>query len=112
MLIATPGSAAVKLLEAKPGDSPEELETALTSLLVGRLDLVDRVRVGAVEQGLEIEMTNPRLSEKGLPFYDFLGSPLVSIAAAVAAESLGKPLTISAEKHQKGKSVVTLEVVR
>lgn len=114
LLVTTPGSAAVKLLEKRAEDNPEDLENTLASLLAGTLELVDKVKVRAVERGFQIEMTNPRLEYKDMPFYvyDFLGSPLASIVAAVVAESTGKPVGISSEESERRKRIVILEVLR
>lgn len=111
LLVSTPGSAAVSLLESKPGATSAELELALTSILGARTDLADGVRVGRKGARIILEVSHPRLGYRNLALYECLGSPLASIAAAIAAEALEKPITISREEHKRGKSVIELEVV-
>ena len=108
LLITTPGSATVKMLEAKPGSTSSELEATLTSIFIGALDIAGIVRVNMTDQTTTIEVSNPRLEYRNLPFYQCLGSPLASIAAAIVAEALGKPIVVEEEVRHKGKTIIEL----
>lgn len=108
LLIATPGSATTKMLESMPGPTSGELEDALSSILDGMLDIADSVRVTMTDKNVTVEVSNPRIEYRNIRFYECLGSPLASIAAALAAEALDKPIAIESEAHGKGKSVIEL----
>ena len=111
ILVTTPGSAILSMLGSKPGPSAEELEGAITSVLVGMLDVADGARVNMVEGKVIIEVPNPRLEYRNIWFYQCLGSPLASIVASLACEALDKPLTIEREAHEKGKCMIELRVL-
>ena len=108
LLITTPGSAAIEMLEAKPGSTPSELEAALSSIFIGGLDIANSVKVSVTDQTTTIEVSNPRLEYRNAPFYQCLGSPLASIAAAITAEALGKPIVVERETRHKGKTIIEL----
>jgi hypothetical protein len=40
-----------------------------------------------------------------------MGSPIASIVASIASDGIGKPVTITEENYQNGKSVIQLEVL-
>jgi hypothetical protein len=44
-------------------------------------------------------------------YYQCIGSPIASIAAAVSSEALQKPVRILEEKDNKGKYRIILEVL-
>jgi len=110
LLLSTVGTAAVGMLESKPGPTPVEFESALTSLLTGILGVADRTTVAYNENRIKVEIHNPRIEDKATWCHQCLGGPLASIVASVAAEAWDRPVTIKQEKHLKGKHFVELEV--
>ena len=111
ILITTPGSAVTGMSGAEPGPSSEELEASITSVLAGMLDVADGARVNMTGERVVIEVSNPRLEQRNLWFYQLLGSPLASIVASLAAEALDKPLIVEREAEGKGKVMIELRVV-
>jgi hypothetical protein len=111
LLISTIGSAAVGMLEVKPGATSNELESALTSLLSGRLGIADGARVVYQNNLIEIVISKPRLETSADLSHQCLGGPLATIAASVAAESWNKPMRIAREEPRHGKYYIELEVV-
>ena len=110
LLLSTIGSNAVGLLESKPGPTPTELESALTSLFAGTLGVADRTMVVCNENHIKVEIHNPRLeNETGWSHHCF-GGPLASVVAAVAAEAWDRPVTIEQEEQNGSKYSVELEV--
>jgi hypothetical protein len=110
VLVATPGSPALGLIEASEGGSTSDLEAALSGLLVGRLDLVDAVRVRRSSENVVIEVDHPALPVHNHPAYTVLGSPIASIAATVAAESLGQPVSVTSEIPNGRCQTIVLEL--
>jgi hypothetical protein len=110
LLISTVGSTASGLLESKPGATPEELETALTSLFTSHLGVADGAKVICHNNHIKIEIKHPRLENTNTWSHQCLGGPLASVAASVAAEAWNKPMTISYEKQVNGTYHVELEV--
>jgi hypothetical protein len=110
LLVATPGTPAVNMLETKP--TPEGLESALKSVLVGMTDLVDDVRIIATdEKKFTVKIVHPRIEYRHIWFYDYLGSPLASMVASITAEALDKAVAIESELYRKGKGTIELEVL-
>jgi hypothetical protein len=109
--VATPGSINLAMLRNPPGQSAGELESAVSYLLVGVLDLASGVNFSLDGDRARVVINRPRLHWENIAFYQVLGSPLASIAAAVTAEGLGKPVRITGEKYEKGTAVVELELL-
>jgi hypothetical protein len=110
LLVSTFGSTAIGMLESKPGARPDELESALTSLLTGRLGVADSTRVNLDNDLIKIEIYKPRLENGSSWSHQCLGSPLATVAASLAAEAWNKPITINRELQIDGKYYVELEV--
>ncbi len=111
LLVSTPGSAAAARLEAKPEATAEGIVFSLSSVLVGLLDLADGVSVLQMnEKEIEVEVSHPRLNLKSASVYQWLGTPLASIVASIAAEALSQPVTITEERQDKGKTVIRIGV--
>jgi hypothetical protein len=110
LLIGTIGSAAVTLLETRPGANAPELESALTSLFSGRLGVADGTRVTNSNGIIRVEIDRPRLENGSTWSHRCLGSPLATIAATVAAEAWNKPITIAREEVRDRKCCIELEV--
>ena len=111
LLMTTAGTAAVSMLESRPGPTSAELESALTFLFRGILGVADRTRVITSENHIEVEIYNPHIENKTTWFHQCLGGPLASVVASVAAEAWNRPVTINQEEHHKGKYFIELEVL-
>lgn len=112
LLISTIGSTATSMLESKPGATSDELESALTTLLTGRLGVADSTRVICNNNHIKVEIIKPRLENGTSWSNQCLGGPLATVVASVAAEAWDKPMTISQETQVNGKYSVELEVAR
>jgi hypothetical protein len=111
LLVTTTGTAAVSMLEVRPGPTSAELESALTSLFTGLLGVADRTRVVTSANQIKIDIYNPRIENKTTWSHECLGSSLASIVASVAAEAWNKPVTIKQEEHHRGRYSIELEVL-
>ena len=111
IVIIAPGSMAVKMLETPPGPSAGEIESALSYILIGILDLATSVTVALLENRAIVEINDPRLYWENIWFYRSLGSPLASIAATILCEGLAKPVRIKEESYESGKARIELEVL-
>ena len=109
--VTTPGNISIELLESKPGLTAEEMETAMNYLLTGVLDIAHNVSVHIMDAKVEVKINGPKMSFENNWYYKCLGSPIASIAAAVVAEGLNKPLRIAEEKYQKNEALVVLEIL-
>jgi len=112
LLVSTPGSAAVGMLESKPGATDEEIGIALNSLLVGALDVADGVTVFAEDGKITVEISGSYMAFRNTRLNHCLGSTLASIVASVASEALDRPLVIEQDQlNGKGKGFVELDVL-
>jgi hypothetical protein len=112
LLITTIGSTAAGMLESKPGANANELETALTSLLAGRLGIADGTQVECEDHHINIVINHPRLENGHSWSHQCLGGPLATIVASVASEAWDKPMTINREGRVDGTYHIELEVGR
>jgi len=111
LLVTTVGNAAIRMLEAKPGPSAGEVESALTYLFMGVLGVAGRTTVVVMEHSIWVEILNPATENGETRASQSLGSPLASIAASVAAEAWGRPFIITHEERNRRKHFVELKVV-
>lgn len=111
LLLSTAGTTAASLLESRPGPTSTELETALTYLFRGILDVADGIRIITRENHISAEIYNPRIENNTTRAHQFIGGPLASIVASVAAEAWDKPVIIEQEMEEKGKYSIELEVL-
>ncbi len=111
LLVITPGSAVVGLVEAKPDCSAGDLESAISLVLSGTINLADGARVTLDAEKVLVEVINPRLEGNKMWVYESLGTPIASIVASIVAEVLDKPVSISSERSSRGKCLVDLKVV-
>ncbi|MEA2085430.1 MAG: hypothetical protein U9O84_00040 [Chloroflexota bacterium] len=111
LLLSTAGTAAVGMLESRPGPTSAGLEAALTSLFTGTLGVADKTGVTVSENHISVSIDNPRIENRTTWFHQCLGGPLASIVASVAAEAWDRPVTINREEHGKGKCMIELEVL-
>jgi hypothetical protein len=110
ILVVTPGGAVMRLLDAPPGSSSSEMEATLARVLVGALDLATSVLVAQEPGRVTVNIAGIRLETDDLWIYRVLGSPIASVAAAIAAEGLGRPVTIQSEAREGDRLVIRLEV--
>ena len=87
------------------------MEAALNYLLTGVLDIAHNVTVHITDAKVEVKINGPKMSYENNWYNRCLGSPIASIAAAVVAEALKKPLRIAEEKYQKNEGTVVLEIL-
>lgn len=109
--VATPGGQILEMLEAPPGSTSSEIESAISYILIGVLDLASSVRVALNESRVSVEIKNPQLHWENIWYYRSLGSPLASIAASISCEGLEKPVRVESESYEKGKASIELEVL-
>jgi len=109
--VTTPGSINLEMLEAPPGPTSGELEAAISYILIGILDLASSVSVSLADSRVSVDINDPRLYWEDIWYYRSLGSPLASIAAAIACEGLDKPVRIESEAYEKGRARIELEVL-
>ncbi|MFP3975300.1 MAG: hypothetical protein ACLFVK_03650 [Dehalococcoidia bacterium] len=108
--VTTPGSLNLDMLETPPGPTSGELEAAISYILIGILDLASSVSVALTDSRVDVEISNPRLQWEDIWYYRALGSPLASIAAAVACEGLGKPVQVIEEHSEENKTRIEIGV--
>jgi hypothetical protein len=110
LAVTTPGSINVAMLDNKPGNTADEIESAITYLLTGVLDIASGVKVNIADSRLVVEVFGDRMGYEDILYYQCVGSPTASIAAAVVSEALEKPVRIVTESRHKQSSRITLEV--
>ena len=106
-----PGSTSLNMLEMKPGPTSSEIEQTLTYVLTGLLDIANSVSVHLSDKLLHIKVTGSKLHYENVRYYRCIGSPIASIVATIASDSLGKPIRIKEENYHKGVSTIQLEVL-
>lgn len=112
LLISTPGSASVDLLGAQASFNEEGIEASLTQVLVGVLDAVKSVSVQRPDDDeFNVNISNCRLNHSNALMYQWIGTPLASIAASVIAEATDRPVTILEETQNKGDISIRLGVL-
>ncbi len=111
IVVTTPGSINIDMLETKPGPTSAEIEAAATYILSGVLDIANSVSVSLADNQIDVSVSGARLPYEDIWYYRCLGSPIASIVAAISSEALGKPIRIREESYSKGKSQITLEVL-
>jgi len=109
--VTTPGSAQLEKMESRPGSTAAEIESAITYVLVGVLDLANAVTVSVTPGRVDIGVVGARLQYEDAWYYRCLGSPVASIAATIACEALGKPVRIIEESPEEKRSRIVLEVL-
>jgi len=109
--VTTPGSINLDMLENRPGPTADEIESAITYILAGVLDIASGVKVNITESRIDVEVSGAKMGYEEIWYYQCLGSPIASIAAAVSSEALQKPVRILEESNHKGKNRVIIEVL-
>ena len=109
LLVTTVGTIAAGMLESPPGPSPDQLESALTSLLTGKLGAADRISVSLTNPGFRVEVRNPRVQSTGASSHQCLDSSLASVIASVAAEAWDGPVVVAREERRGRTHTIELE---
>ncbi len=112
LLITTPGSTVSENIAANPDSTDADLESTLTSILAGTVNLADSAKINIKEDVIDVEISNPRLENRKMWIYESLGTPLASIVASVVAQVIDKPVFVCDEQTFKGKSILKLKVLR
>ncbi len=111
LLITTPGSTVSENITAKPDSTDADLESTLTSILAGTVNLADSAKINTKDDVIDIEISNTRLENRKMWIYEILGTPLASIVVSIVAQVIDKPILISEEQTFKGKSILKLKVL-
>ena len=111
ILLTTPGTVAVSMLDSTPGPTATELESALTSLLNGKLGIADGTKIFCNGSHIRAEISNPGIENKTNLSYQCLGGPLASIVASVVAEAWNRPVVIKQEEQNRKHCSIDLEVL-
>ena len=86
--ITTPGSINLEMLEHIPGPNAYDIESAISYILTGVLDIANSVKVDITGSRVNVEIKNAKMGYEEIWYYYCLGSPLASIAAAISSEAL------------------------
>ena len=112
IMVTTAGSNIINMLETKPGATSDEVAAALSTVLIGALDLATGVEVTMENSKVIVRLSNPRLEEKENTWVvQSLGSSTASIVASLLAEALGKPVIIESESLKSKENLITLEII-
>ncbi|MFC2034446.1 hypothetical protein ACFLTT_03500 [Chloroflexota bacterium] len=111
IIVTTPGSINIDMLENKPGPTSSEIEDAITYILTGVLDIANSVIISLVNNQIDVEISGARLNYEDIWYNRCLGSPIASIVAAISSEALEKPIRIREESYHKTKKRIILEVL-
>ena len=109
--VTTPGSTNIEMLETSPGPTAGEIESAASYILTGVLDVANAVTVNLADGRVNAEISGSKLHYENIWYYRSLGSPVASIVATIVSEALRKPVRITEESYNEGKSLITLEVL-
>lgn len=112
LLVSTPGGSAVSFLDEPLGSTSAELESAITKLLVGVLDIASTVQVDQDNGTVTVRIGGIRLSMGDLWAQRILGSPAASVAATIVAEGLKKAVVIESEAQTADAVTVKLAVTQ
>ena len=110
VLVATPGSPALGLIQHPDEGSSADLEAPLSSIFVGALDAAASVSVSREGQHVVVDLAKADMPARPHPVHEVLGSPLASVAAAVVAEVLGCPTRVIEESVEGRTHSIKLEV--
>jgi hypothetical protein len=111
LLVITPGSAVGGMVTTKPNCSAQDLESAVSQVVSGMINLVDGVRATINAEKILVELINPRLEADKMWIYESMGTPIASLTASIVAQVLDKPVFINSESTSKGKSLIELKLV-
>lgn len=110
ILVATPGSQLLNMMEGLGDGLAGDIESELSTVIVGRLNLADAVRANRDGDVLTVEVSRPVLIPPRDASHNIVGSPVASIVAALAAESLGCPTSVVSEYIRGRRLVIEIEL--
>jgi uncharacterized membrane protein len=111
LVVTTPGAVSLDSVSVTPGAGPDQIEAALSHILVGIMDLADAVSAHNLGDRVVVEVTHPKLKYDNIWFYRCLGSPLASIAATVASQALDKAVRVASEGETRKGARIEIEVL-
>ena len=97
LLVSTPGSFVLPKQAFLENPTTADLERIINSIVVGDLGLAGKVKLTRSQESILLEIINTSLHVPRHAAHDVLGSPIASIAAAVAAEILSMPVMVETE---------------
>jgi hypothetical protein len=106
--ITTPGGIALRYFQEHHGLTDEDLQSRLTSILVGAFDLAGAVQVTETEEELYVKVHKPIMGHEKIWYYEILGSPLASIVASVVSDYIDNPVMITNETTIKNNTYITI----
>jgi hypothetical protein len=109
--ITNVGCVNVDRMGDKPGPTAGDIAATTKYLLSRFVNVVEKVRVRMDDGKVEVEIHGDRLGGENAWYYQCLGSPIASIAAAVTSEALQHPVKILEEHSHWSMTTVTLEVL-
>lgn len=112
LLITTAGSTVSETIASKPDATEADLESTLTSILSGNVNLADNAKITIDNDIMHVEVSNPRLENRKMWIYESLGTPLASIIASAIAQMLNEPLIVEEDQTLKGKTLLRLKLLR
>ena len=113
LLVSTPGSAALRLLQYPPGGTMDEISVAVTQVAVASLRIAHGIEVGGHGDHVEVRFIGESVPAGWLAsaVEMCLGSLAASIAAALVAEAKGRRVTIESESLEGSTRRVTLALL-
>jgi len=110
LAVTTPGNISLEMLERMPGATDREIEAAINDI-IRVLDIANRVKVEKKDSLINIYFNKAKIKYEDKLYFEYLGSPLASIAAVVCSEALEKPVRIIKENCIDGNSKIVLEAL-
>ena len=111
LLLTSPGSLAVGMIELTPNPTANELESILRALIVGRLGISSGVNLSGENNHLAVEIINPLIENRNDLSSQCMGGPIASIVASVVAEARDKRVIIEREEPQGKNYFISLEIL-
>jgi hypothetical protein len=114
LAVTTPGNISLDILPQNPGPTANEISESMTYILNKIMEIAPRVKVDLRASRINFEVKGVKKGEIDYGnslFYQCLGSPIASIAAAVSSEALVKPVRIINESNKNGTWEISLEVL-
>lgn len=112
ILVTTPGSSAMQFLDGLPGPESSVIEAALARVLEGALDVARSVKVAQESGVVTVRVSGVRFEHQERRVDSVLGTPIASVAAAVAAEGLGRPVSVASEERAADQLTIRLMVIQ
>jgi hypothetical protein len=112
LLVITPGSAVGGMVEPKEDCLAGDIESAISAIVSGTINLADGIRVKLENDKILVEVRNLRLENKDMWVYSIIGSPIASIVASVVAEISNKPVQIISVCFSRNNCVIELKMVK